>query len=102
MIDKSRLRGIARLRAGGHGDEIIVIDVNTARQPVLVPLLFGPRTASAGRSAQRSHRPRASGVHEACLTQLLRIVRRDLVAQNAAHSAPLARTLAAALALNPN
>lgn len=39
------------------------------------------------------------GVHEACLTQLLRVVLRRLVAQNAAHSAP---RLAAAFALNPN
>lgn len=41
------------------------------------------------------------GVHEACLAQLVRVVRRDMVALNAAHGAPLAR-LAAALALNPN
>lgn len=42
------------------------------------------------------------GVHEACLTQLLRVVRRGLSAQNAAYSAPFPRTLAASLALNPN
>lgn len=41
------------------------------------------------------------GVHEACLTQLLRVVWRDLVAQNAANGAHL-RSIAAALALNPN
>lgn len=41
------------------------------------------------------------GVHEACLAQLVRVVRGGLRALNAAHGAPLAR-LAAALALNPN
>lgn len=41
------------------------------------------------------------GVHEACLTQLLRVVWRDLVAQNAANGADLP-SIAAALALNPN
>lgn len=42
------------------------------------------------------------GVHEACLTQFLRVVRCGLRAQYAAYGAPLARAIAAALALNPN
>lgn len=41
------------------------------------------------------------GVHEACLTQLVRVVLRGLRTENAAHGAPLAR-LTASLALNPN
>lgn len=40
------------------------------------------------------------GVHEACLTQLVRVVRRGLGAQNAAHGAPLAPI--ASVTLNPN
>lgn len=60
LIDKPGLRGVAGLRAGGHGDQIVVIDVNATRQPVLVPLLFRAGAAPAGRPAQRSHRPRAS------------------------------------------
>lgn len=50
------------------------------------------------RISENRYRP---GVHEACLTQLLRVVRRGLVAQNAANGARLPG-VAAALALNPN
>lgn len=60
LIDQPGLRRLAGLRAGGHGDEIIVIDVNAARQPVLVPLLFRAGPAAPRRAAQRSHRARAS------------------------------------------
>lgn len=40
-------------------------------------------------------------MHEACLTQLVGVVRGGVGAENAAHRAPLARALAAALALYP-
>lgn len=40
------------------------------------------------------------GVHEACLAQFVRIVRRGLRAQYAAHRTPLARL--ASVSLNPN
>lgn len=62
LIDKSgrRRRRVSGLRAGGHGDEIVVIDVNAVWQPVLVPLLLGAGPPPAGGAAQRSHAPRAS------------------------------------------
>lgn len=60
LIDKSGRGGVAGLRAGRHGNEIVVIDVNAVRQAVLVPLLLGAGPAPAGGAAQRSHRARAS------------------------------------------
>lgn len=60
LIHQSGLRRVAGLRAGRHRDEIIVIDVNAPRQPVLVPLLFRAGPAPPRRPAKRPHRPRAS------------------------------------------